>query len=68
MQNRFMDWFGLSAPILQAPIGSMASVALVTAVARGGGLGSLAMTCERNAPRRPERTRSPPAHAERTVL
>jgi nitronate monooxygenase len=44
MQNRFMDWFGLSAPILQAPIGSLASVELVTAVARGGGIGSLAMT------------------------
>jgi NAD(P)H-dependent flavin oxidoreductase YrpB (nitropropane dioxygenase family) len=44
MQNRFMDWFGLSAPILQAPIGSLAGAALVTAVARGGGIGSLAMT------------------------
>ncbi len=39
-----MDWFGLSAPILQAPIGSASNVALATAVAKGGGLGSLAMT------------------------
>ncbi len=50
MRNRFMDWFGLSAPILQAPIGSAASVALVTAVARGGGLGSMAMTWTERSP------------------
>ena len=44
MRNRFMDWFGLSAPIVQAPIGSIANVALATAVGAGGGLGSMAMT------------------------
>lgn len=44
MRNRFMDWFGLSAPILQAPIGGASNVALAAAVARGGGMGSLAMT------------------------
>jgi nitronate monooxygenase len=44
MRNRFMDWFGLSAPILQAPIGSYSCEALVTAVAQGGGMGSIAMT------------------------
>lgn len=44
MRNRFMDWFGLSAPILQAPIGSLSTVSLVTAVGKGGGLGSMAMT------------------------
>lgn len=44
MRNRFMDWFGLSAPILQAPIGSASNVALATQVGRGGGMGSIAMT------------------------
>lgn len=44
MRNRFMDWFGLAAPILQAPIGSLSNVKLVVAVANGGGLGSMAMT------------------------
>lgn len=44
MRTTFMDWFGLSAPILQAPIGSMASEELALAVAQGGGLGSQAMT------------------------
>lgn len=44
MQNKFMDWFGLTAPILQAPIGGAASVALATAVGKAGGLGSLALT------------------------
>jgi nitronate monooxygenase len=39
-----MDMFGLSAPILQAPIGSYACEALVSAVAQGGGMGSMAMT------------------------
>lgn len=39
-----MDMFGLSAPILQAPIGSASNVALATAAGRGGGMGSLAMT------------------------
>jgi nitronate monooxygenase len=44
MRNRFMDWFELQAPIVQAPIGSATNVALATAVGRGGGLGSIAMT------------------------
>lgn len=44
MRTAFMEMFGLSAPILQAPIASAANVALATAVGRGGGLGSLAMT------------------------
>ena len=44
MRNEFMDWFGLTAPIMQAPIGGAASVALVTAVGKAGGLGSLALT------------------------
>jgi nitronate monooxygenase len=44
MRNRFMDWFGLAAPILQAPIGSASCIALVTAVGKGGGMGSMAMT------------------------
>lgn len=44
MRNLFMDWFGLSAPILQAPIGSASNVALATAVGLGGGMGSVAMT------------------------
>lgn len=44
MRNQFMDMFGLSAPILQAPIASASDEALVTAVARGGGMGSIAMT------------------------
>ena len=39
-----MDWFGLSTPIVQAPMGSITSVGLVVAVAKGGGLGSMAMT------------------------
>lgn len=44
MRTPFMDMFRLEAPILQAPIGSAANVALVTAVGRGGGMGSLALT------------------------
>jgi NAD(P)H-dependent flavin oxidoreductase YrpB (nitropropane dioxygenase family) len=44
MRNHFMDMFGLSAPILQAPIGSASNEALVTAVSQGGGMGSIAMT------------------------
>lgn len=39
-----MDWFGLAAPILQAPIGSLSTANLAIAVAKGGGLGSMAMT------------------------
>jgi nitronate monooxygenase len=44
MRNAFMDMFGLEAPILQAPIGSASNVELATAVGRGGGMGSLAIT------------------------
>lgn len=44
IHNQFMDWFGLTAPILQAPIGSCASIALVKAVGQGGGMGSLPLT------------------------
>ncbi len=44
MRNRFMDWFGLSAPILQAPIGGSDTPDLAAEVGRGGGMGSLAMT------------------------
>ena len=44
MGNSFMEMFRLQAPILQAPIGSTSSVSLVTAVGRGGGMGSLAIT------------------------
>jgi nitronate monooxygenase len=44
MQNQFMEWFGLSVPILQAPIGSAATIDLVKAVGRTGGMGSLALT------------------------
>ena len=42
--NRFMREMGLTVPILQAPIGSVASVDLLTAVGQAGGLGSLAFT------------------------
>jgi Nitronate monooxygenase len=44
MRTAFMEMFGLSAPILQAPIGGCGTVELVAAVGRAGGLGSLAMT------------------------
>lgn len=44
MRNTFMDWFGLTAPIVQAPIGGNDTSRLAAEVARGGGLGSLAMT------------------------
>lgn len=40
-------WFenaGAKLPILQAPIGSLASVHLAVAVSNAGGLGSLALT------------------------
>ena len=43
-QRAFMDWFGLSVPILQAPIGGCATVELVRAVGQAGALGSLACT------------------------
>lgn len=44
MRNKFMDWFGLTAPILQAPIAGSDTVELAAEVGRGGGMGSLAMT------------------------
>ncbi len=44
MRTPFMDMFGLTAPILQAPIGSLSNVALATAVGRSGGMGSIAVT------------------------
>lgn len=44
MKNRFMDWFGLSAPILQAPVQGPESLALPMAVSKAGGLGSAAFT------------------------
>lgn len=42
--NALMAMFGLTIPILQAPIGSMASPDLLRAVGRAGGMGSLAFT------------------------
>lgn len=44
MRNTFTDWFGLTAPILQAPIAGNDTPRLAAEVARGGGLGSLALT------------------------
>ena len=44
MRTHIMDMFGLTAPILQAPIASASNVALATAVGRGGGMGSIAVT------------------------
>ena len=44
MRNTFMEWFGLSIPILQAPIGGAATPRLVIEVGRAGGMGSLALT------------------------
>ena len=44
MRNRFMDWFGLSAPIVQAPVEGPESLALAMAVSKAGGIGSAAMT------------------------
>ena len=44
MRNTFMDWFGLTAPIVQAPIAGNDTPRLAAEVARGGGLGSLALT------------------------
>lgn len=44
MKNKFMDWFGLAAPILQAPIGGVVTVDMATAVGKAGGLGSLALS------------------------
>jgi nitronate monooxygenase len=40
----FLDWFGLDVPIIQAPIGSIATVALAQQVAAAGGVGTFAMT------------------------
>ena len=44
MQNDLMQWFGLTVPILQAPIGGVATPELVEAVGRAGAMGSLALT------------------------
>ena len=44
MQNDLMQWFGLTVPILQAPIGGAAPPELVEAVGRAGAMGSLALT------------------------
>ena len=44
VMDRFLELFSINEPIVQAPIGSMATIELVKAVARGGGLGSLACT------------------------
>ncbi len=44
MQNDLMHWFGLTVPILQAPIGGAATPELVEAVGRAGAMGSLALT------------------------
>lgn len=41
---RIGDFFRVERPIIQAPIGSLASVELVSAVSNAGGLGSLALT------------------------
>lgn len=46
MRNKFMDWFGLTAPILQAPIWGNDTLELAAEVGRGGGMGSLAMTSD----------------------
>jgi nitronate monooxygenase len=39
--RRILDRLGIDVPIIQAPMGGVATSAMVTAVARGGGLGSL---------------------------
>lgn len=44
MGSDLLDILGLEAPILQAPIGGAATVALAAAVAESGGMGSLALT------------------------
>ena len=44
MNSLFMNWFGLTVPILQAPIAGAATVELATAVGRAGALGSLALS------------------------
>ncbi len=41
---QLLEHFGATAPILQAPIGSAATVELASAVADAGGIGSLALT------------------------
>jgi len=41
-KNRFQDLFGVTLPIIQAPMAGADSVELAVAVARAGGLGSLA--------------------------
>ncbi len=44
MRNEFMDWFGLTIPIVQAPIGGASNPVLATAVGRAGGMGAMALT------------------------
>ncbi len=44
--NLFCSWFGLEIPILQAPIGSTATIELASEVGRAGGMGGLALTWE----------------------
>ena len=39
-----MSWFGLSIPIVQAPIGGASNPALATEVGRAGGMGAMALT------------------------
>ena len=44
MENDFMRWFGLTIPIVQAPIGGAANTRLATEVGRAGGMGAMALT------------------------
>lgn len=44
MENDFMRWFGLTIPIVQAPIGGASNTVLATEVGRAGGMGALALT------------------------
>lgn len=44
MQTDLMQWFGLTVPILQAPIGGATTPEMVEAVGRAGAMGSLALT------------------------
>src|SRR5688572_5533414 len=44
LQTPFCRMLGLTAPIVQAPIGSAATAALAAAVSNAGGLGMLALT------------------------
>ncbi|WP_309712989.1 nitronate monooxygenase [Armatimonas sp.] len=44
MKNRFCEHFGLTSPVVQAPIGSASCPELVAAVSNAGGLGMLSGT------------------------